>query len=289
MTNEFGTEELKVNDNITIKVPAEIKEKIKVTDIDIVVNNLRFRPYYMIKYKEVGEGKYKTGYGSFSLREVRERECEDYIIVKEEENMNDASKNIPLDIKKKLCEECECQATCSKTQCDDCERMFAKYQKMIHKYSAEEISKMSSIELYRACVSKGVKGARIKQSRDYYISQLYENGWITYETLVELSNGAVNKGRSPMELIRPTNDEEKSMIQCEKSADVIDEMIILFGIADVITFCRLNAWAYRKKSSYNDNTEYAEEADRYIKIAHELQQNRDYRGDWKQDCIPDRS
>lgn len=287
MTNEFGTEELKVNDNITIKVPAEIKEKIKVSDVYIFPEP--GSEYYEIKYKEVGEEEYKLGYGSVSLEEVRRHIRGDYIIVKEEENMNDASKNIPLDIKKKLCEECECQATCSKTQCDDCERMFAKYQKMIHKFSVEEILKMSSIELYRACVSKGVKGARIKQSRDYYISQLYENGWITYETLVELSNGAVNKGRSPMELISPTNDEEKSMIQGEKSADVIDEMIILFGIADVITFCRLNAWAYRKKSSYNGNTEYAEEADRYIKIAHELQQNRDYRGDWKQDCIPDRS
>lgn len=46
-------------------------EKIKVTDIDIIVSgNQREKPYYEVKYKEVGKDHYSVGYSSYDLNTV---------------------------------------------------------------------------------------------------------------------------------------------------------------------------------------------------------------------------
>lgn len=42
-------------------------EKEKVTEVEIVVHGTREKPYYEIKYKNVGSDKYNIGYSSYDL------------------------------------------------------------------------------------------------------------------------------------------------------------------------------------------------------------------------------
>lgn len=59
---------------------------------------------------------------------------------------------------------------------------------------------------------------------------------------------------------------------CRKH-ECIDEMIAVFGIADTIAFCKLNAWKYRYragvKGAYEEDMA---KSDRYIEIMMELQE-----------------
>ena len=58
--------------------------------------------------------------------------------------------------------------------------------------------------------------------------------------------------------------------------EVIDEMVIMFGIEDTITFCRLNAWKYRARAPYKGNMEQdLAKANRYLEMAAELEAIRD--------------
>lgn len=45
-------------------------EKIKVTSLEIIVTGKVEKPYYEIKYKEVGKRDYKIGYSSYVLNNV---------------------------------------------------------------------------------------------------------------------------------------------------------------------------------------------------------------------------
>ena len=45
-------------------------DKIKVTSLEVIVTGKREKPYYEIKYKEVGETDYKIGYSSYDLNNV---------------------------------------------------------------------------------------------------------------------------------------------------------------------------------------------------------------------------
>ena len=45
-------------------------EKIKVTSLEIIVTGKRERPYFEIKYKEVGKENYSVGYSSYNLNNV---------------------------------------------------------------------------------------------------------------------------------------------------------------------------------------------------------------------------
>lgn len=58
---------------------------------------------------------------------------------------------------------------------------------------------------------------------------------------------------------------------CRKH-ECIDEMIAVFGVADAIVFCKLNAWKYRyragAKGTYEEDMA---KSDRYIEMMMELQ------------------
>lgn len=47
-----------------------IKEKIKVTSLEIIVTGTKDKPYFEIKYKEAGKEDYNIGYGSYDLNNV---------------------------------------------------------------------------------------------------------------------------------------------------------------------------------------------------------------------------
>ena len=42
-------------------------DKIKVTSLEVIVTGSKIKPYYEIKYKEVGTDKYNIGYSSYNL------------------------------------------------------------------------------------------------------------------------------------------------------------------------------------------------------------------------------
>lgn len=55
--------------------------------------------------------------------------------------------------------------------------------------------------------------------------------------------------------------------------ELVDEMIIMFGIEKTIIFCQLNAWKYRSRAPYKNQLEDdMKKADCYLEMAHELQQ-----------------
>ncbi len=45
-------------------------EKVKVTELEIVVTGTKEKPYFNIKYKEVGKEDYDIGYSSYDLNNV---------------------------------------------------------------------------------------------------------------------------------------------------------------------------------------------------------------------------
>ena len=49
---------------------AVVDEKVKVTSLDIIVTGTKEKPYFEIKYKEVGKKDYNIGYGSYDLNTV---------------------------------------------------------------------------------------------------------------------------------------------------------------------------------------------------------------------------
>lgn len=65
------------------------EEKIKVESLDIIVTMIDGKPYYEIKYKEVGKSYYNIGYSSYFLDVVLDYK-EKYFEVVE----NKAAKNI---------------------------------------------------------------------------------------------------------------------------------------------------------------------------------------------------
>lgn len=62
--------------------------RIKVTEAVIIVTRIgeSWKPYYEIKYKEVGDSGYTIGYGSYSLKNVFEWYDECFEIVKDDVN-----------------------------------------------------------------------------------------------------------------------------------------------------------------------------------------------------------
>ena len=56
----------------------------------------------------------------------------------------------------------------------------------------------------------------------------------------------------------------------EGSMECIDEMILIFGKEEVKSFCKLNAWKYRKRALYKNGEEDMRKSDWYINKYKEL-------------------
>lgn len=55
--------------------------------------------------------------------------------------------------------------------------------------------------------------------------------------------------------------------------ETIDEMIIMFGVEAVISYCKVNAWKYRARAPYKGNFEQdMDKANTYLKFALELEE-----------------
>ena len=62
-------------------------ERIKVSELDIIVNMISEKPYYEIKYKEVGEDYYHIGYSSYNLDFVLEWKDKCFEVVSERKSV----------------------------------------------------------------------------------------------------------------------------------------------------------------------------------------------------------
>lgn len=58
-----------------------IEKKIKVTSLEIIVTGTKDKPYFEIKYKEVGKEDYHIGYSSYDLNKVLDWKERDFEIV----------------------------------------------------------------------------------------------------------------------------------------------------------------------------------------------------------------
>lgn len=59
------------------------EEKLKVTSLEIIVTGTKDKPYFEIKYKEVGKEYYNIGYNSYDLKNVFGWKEECFEIVKD--------------------------------------------------------------------------------------------------------------------------------------------------------------------------------------------------------------
>lgn len=57
-------------------------KKLKVLSADIIVTGTKDKPYFEIKYKEVGKNHYNIGYSSYCLDHVFEWKNEYFTVVK---------------------------------------------------------------------------------------------------------------------------------------------------------------------------------------------------------------
>ena len=62
-------------------------KKLKVTSVEIIVEGKKEKPYFQIKYKEVGKKHYKIGYGSYCLNNVFEWRDECFTVVKQKKSI----------------------------------------------------------------------------------------------------------------------------------------------------------------------------------------------------------
>ena len=59
--------------------------KLVVDDIEVIVRGVANKPYYEIKYREVGNDDYNIGFGSYDLNNVFKWKEEEFEVVSEKE------------------------------------------------------------------------------------------------------------------------------------------------------------------------------------------------------------
>lgn len=86
-------------------------EKNKVTSLEIIVRMIDDKPYYEVKYREVGKKEYSIGYSSYSLKTVLGFIDEYFEIVesKEQTNANRIRNMSDEELAKNLCLLLDCR------------------------------------------------------------------------------------------------------------------------------------------------------------------------------------
>lgn len=73
-------------------------------------------------------------------------------------------------------------------------------------------------------------------------------------------------------ILTPVEEMEEDMDnKKENTFHPIDEMVIMFGIENTITFCQMEAWSHRNAAIETGIQKHQELANEYLKYAHELQ------------------
>lgn len=72
---------IRESEALAAKELGESIKKLKVVSADIIVSGTKDKPYFEIKYMEVGKNDYNIGYGSYCLDYVFEWKNECFVIV----------------------------------------------------------------------------------------------------------------------------------------------------------------------------------------------------------------
>lgn len=78
--------------------------KLVVDDIEVIVRGIANKPYYEIKYREVGNDDYNIGFGSYDLNNVLKWKEEEFEVVseKEEKETKEVTNRMLLEHLKKI-------------------------------------------------------------------------------------------------------------------------------------------------------------------------------------------
>lgn len=74
--------------------------KLVVDNIEVIVRGARNKPYYEIKYREVGNDDYNVGFGSYDLNNVLKWKEEEFEVVSEKANREEIRKLLDEHYKK---------------------------------------------------------------------------------------------------------------------------------------------------------------------------------------------
>lgn len=86
---------------------------------------------------------------------------------------------------------------------------------------------------------------------------------------VQTMDNNVNKNEVVEDVVREPQHYQHGIFE------VIDEMIIVFGVEATMQFCRMNAWKYRARAPYKGKMEQdMDKANRYLEMAYEMSQIR---------------
>ena len=86
---------------------------------------------------------------------------------------------------------------------------------------------------------------------------------------VQTMDNNVNKNEVVEDVVREPQHYQHGIFE------VIDEMIIVFGVEATMKFCRMNAWKYRARAPYKGKMEQdMDKANRYLEMAYEMSQIR---------------
>ena len=59
----------------------------------------------------------------------------------------------------------------------------------------------------------------------------------------------------------------------EGAMETIDEMILIFGVEETMSFCKLNAWKYRSRALLKNGMEDLQKSDWYLRKYKELEES----------------
>lgn len=188
-----------------------------------------------------------------------------------------SEEKLPFELRSTLCRlRCNKFECCSEPYSNDCEKLLA-LARVENGDMFKDIASMAAHDLYEVCNELGVP-ARVGQGRYYYMALLYKTNFINEDILASAFGCKNEDEKASGEEVASAC--EKDMVNqpdhyCHGMFEVIDEMVIVFGMEKAITFCQLNAWKYRARAPYKNNFEEdMAKANRYLEMAYELQQIR---------------
>ena len=128
---------------------------------------------------------------------------------------------------------------------------------LFEQLDGKKLSEMSAADMYAICKNIGI-AVKTDESRQYYARVLTESG--------NVINGIVTGDFQTEDVVNQPSHYQHG------SFEVIEEMILIFGIESVIAFCQLNAWKYRARAPYKNKLEEdMAKSNRYLEMSYMLQ------------------
>lgn len=110
-------------------------KKIKATMAEIItVGGIPERPYYTIRYKQLGKEDFDIGFGSYQKKYVEEY-LETYFEIY---NFEEIASKLPFEERVKVCSICERHNTCPRLYDSDCRIFICNLREIIEKTEIKE-------------------------------------------------------------------------------------------------------------------------------------------------------